>query len=117
MVHKGRLGADRPGVIPGSQRPGCLGEQVAKELVAFLWRQRENATCDTIYISPYRKSFIISAPPPGVCEAEEGAVMQATRFVSLGHTMYWWVVRFRAWFLLLGLAIVGAALGSAVGAD
>lgn len=43
--------------------------------------------------------------------------MQATRLISSGYAMYWWVMRFRAWLMLLGLVILGAALGSTVGAD
>jgi hypothetical protein len=55
--------------------------------------------------------------PPDACEAEEGAVMQATRLISSGYTIYWWAMRFRGWFMILGLVIIGAALGAAAGAD
>lgn len=51
------------------------------------------------------------------CEAEVGAVMQSTRIVSMGYTVYWWIMRYRAWFLILVLIIIGAALSLVMGAD
>lgn len=51
------------------------------------------------------------------CEAEEGVVMQPTRLVSMGYTAYWWVMRYRAWLLIFVLVVVGAVLGSTMGAD
>ncbi len=43
--------------------------------------------------------------------------MQPTRLVSMGYTAYWWVMRYRAWLLIFVLVVVGAVLGSTMGAD
>ena len=43
--------------------------------------------------------------------------MQSTRLVSMGYTTYWWIMRFRAWLLILALVIVGATMSWAMVAD
>jgi hypothetical protein len=51
------------------------------------------------------------------CEAGEVAVTQSRRIVSMGYTVYWWAMRFRAWLLILALVILGATMSWAMGAD
>lgn len=51
------------------------------------------------------------------CEAEVGAVMQSTRIVSIGYTAYWWIMRYRAWFLIFVLIVIGAVLSLVMGTD
>lgn len=43
--------------------------------------------------------------------------MHATRLFTWGHSMYWHLMRIRAWLLLLGLAVIGAALGAVAAID